>query len=475
MEKKLDHKSYLQMVKEFNDLLKKYKIDKAEYIKPSSDILEYNSNDVVEGNNYIDKLICPICYNILKDPISCNSTEKSHSFCKLCILKSLKINNKCPICKQTFKFVTNKKIKELLQKLKFKCKYSDEGCHRILEYKFYFLHLEKCEFKEKLYECQVEKYNFHTKNYQKCSYEGTFKKIMKHFKSCAFLKYKCLFCNTDFFQINFKEHFSSFCKIMLLREGDLIYIGQHDNNFNKKGFGKLLSEDGTTIYEGEFKNNIINGFGVLDKGDGEIYIGEWKNQAEEGIGLIFINNILTYKGEFKDGKKHGIGIEFDDDDVIYKGEFKDGYAEGYGILFYNEENEIERYEGEFINYKSEGYGIIYFRDGSFFNGKFKNDLRDGFGIQYLRNKEYYVGQFKEDDYDGYGTIYYFDSKKKIKGRFKKDALEGYGIEYLPNGDTREGYWKNGRLNEFAFLYTSKGEKFIKYYEEDVEIFSQKID
>ena len=223
MSKKLNHKSYLQMVKEFNNLLKKHKIDKSEYIKPSSNILDYNVNDVVEGKDYIDILICPICYNILKDPISCNFTEKSHSFCKNCIMQCLKINDKCPICKQTFKFGTNKKVKELLPKLKFKCKYAEEGCQKIFDYSYYPFHLEKCEFKENLYECQVEKYNFKNKAFQKCNYEGTFKKIMKHFKTCALLNYKCLFCNNNFLQINFKKHFSSDCKIMYLIEGDLIY------------------------------------------------------------------------------------------------------------------------------------------------------------------------------------------------------------------------------------------------------------
>jgi len=136
------------MVKEFNDLLKKHKIDKSEYIIPSSNILDYNVDDVVEGKEYIDLLICPICYNILKDPISCNNTEKSHSFCENCIFQCFKINHKCPICKQNFEFGTNKKVKELLPKLKFKCKYAEEGCKKIFDYSYYFFHLEKCDLKK---------------------------------------------------------------------------------------------------------------------------------------------------------------------------------------------------------------------------------------------------------------------------------------------------------------------------------------
>ena len=474
MSKKLTHKSYLQMVKEFNDLLKKHKIDKSKYILPSSNILDYNVNDVVEGKEYIDILICPICYNILKDPISCNFTEKSHSFCRNCIIQCLKLNNKCPMCKQTFEFATNKKIKELLPKLKFKCKYAEEGCQRILDYSYYFFHLEKCEFKENLYICQVKKYNYRSREFQKCNYEGTFQKMMKHFKTCALLKYKCLFCNNNFFQINFKEHFSSDCKILYRVEGDLIYIGQHDDNLNKKGIGKMLDKDDKTlIYKGEFKANSYCGFGIYYMHNGLVYEGEWKNGTPEGFGQLTYNGNLKYKGEFKNGKKNGIGLEIYVN-AIYEGEFKNNSSEGYGIAIYIDNGEIQRYEGEWKVGLHDGYGITYYKDGSIYNGEFKDGSRNGFGIYYVNNKEYYVGQFKDDLYEGYGKIYYFDSKRKFKGSFKKGVLEGFGIEYLSNGDTIEGYWKNGKLDEFAFLYTIKGETFIKYYVEDNEIFSTKI-
>ena len=475
MKKKLTHKSYLQMVKEFNDLLKEHNINKSEYIKPASNILYYNVDDVVEGNENIDILICPICYNIIKDPISCNSTEKSHSFCKVCILKSLKINDKCPICKQTFEYATNKKIKELLKKLKFKCKYAEEGCHRILDYQFYFIHLDKCEFKEALYECQVEKYNYDKKILQKCNYEGTFIKLMKHFKNCAFLKYKCLWCNNNIFQINFKEHFSSSCKILIDFEEDYTYTGQHDAWFNQRGFGKKIYKDGEK-YEGEFKDNKANGFGIFYREDGKVYKGEWKNGLAEGIGLISHGGQSEYQGEFKDGYKHGIGIHFYKN-FKYEGEFKNSICDGYGITLFTNDK-FQKYEGEWKNDEFEGYGILYYTDGSIYNGEFKKSKLCGFGIKNKCNKEYYIGQFKNDFYDGYGKVYLSDSKKKIKeikGKFKNNVLEGYAIEYFSNGNIIEGYWKNGRLNGVAFLYTAKGEKYIKYYVNDEEIFSEKID
>ena len=64
-------------------------------------------------------------------------------------------------------------------------------------------------------------------------------------------------------QINIKDHFSSYCKIIYHTDEDFIYIGQHDSNFHKKGIGKKFNkDDGTLVYEGEFKANNVNGFGI---------------------------------------------------------------------------------------------------------------------------------------------------------------------------------------------------------------------
>ena len=50
-------------------------------------------------------------------------------------------------------------MEKLLQKLKFKCIYAEEGCPKILDYSIYFKHIDKCGFREILYECNVEKYS----------------------------------------------------------------------------------------------------------------------------------------------------------------------------------------------------------------------------------------------------------------------------------------------------------------------------
>ena len=159
----------------------------------------------MEGNKYVENLICPICLNILRNPINCNFTKKSHSFCEECINKSLENNDKCPLYRQEFEFGINKKVEKLLKKLKFKCIYAEEGCPKILDYSIYFKHIDKCGFRGLLYECQIDKYCYSEKKYKKCKYIGTIKKINKHFLKCAFTEYKCPFCDKNIIQANIKN------------------------------------------------------------------------------------------------------------------------------------------------------------------------------------------------------------------------------------------------------------------------------
>ena len=106
-----------------------------------------------------------------------------------------------------FEFGINKKVEKLLQKLKFKCIYAEEGCPKILDYSIYFKHIDKCGFRDLLYECQIKKYYYSEKKYKKCKYIGTIKKINKHFLKCAFTEYKCPFCYKNIIQANIKKHY----------------------------------------------------------------------------------------------------------------------------------------------------------------------------------------------------------------------------------------------------------------------------
>ena len=71
----------LEKLEDFNNNFKKY-IKKVQ-------IKIYNQKNLI-GKETKEDLICPICLEVLKNPISCSVNKNSHSFCKDCIDKYLK-------------------------------------------------------------------------------------------------------------------------------------------------------------------------------------------------------------------------------------------------------------------------------------------------------------------------------------------------------------------------------------------------
>ena len=98
---------------------------------------------------------------------------------------------------------------------------------------------------------------------------------------------------------------------------DKIYIGKYIGG-QKNGQGKLLLPNDSE-YEGNFKNNEFDGYGV------------------------FKSKVYNYWGNYTEGKKNG------------KGKFKDLIKESI-------------YEGEFIDDKKNGYGEEKYSGGTIYRG-----------------------------------------------------------------------------------------------------------
>jgi hypothetical protein len=65
----------------------------------------------------------------------------------------------------------------------------------------------------------------------------------------------------------------------------------------KEGFFRIKYSDGNIIFEGNYKNDKREGFGIL-KLIKKTYKGEWKNSKFEGKGTLTKNNGDRYTGEF---------------------------------------------------------------------------------------------------------------------------------------------------------------------------------
>lgn len=70
---------------------------------------------------------------------------------------------------------------------------------------------------------------------------------------------------------------------------------------------KLTFPDGS-IYEGEMKDDMLNGQGTIKFANGNKYVGGFKDSKYDGKGTLTFMDGLIYTGEWKDGKRHGVGM-----------------------------------------------------------------------------------------------------------------------------------------------------------------------
>ena len=218
----------LEKLEDFNNNFKKH-------VKPKQDqIISYNSENLIGKENKKD-FICPVCLEVLKNPISCSGNKNSHSFCKDCIDKYLKQNNKCPSCKLIFEYKINNDIYNELNKLFFQCEFKNEGCNAIISYSEYLNHINNCKYSNiMICECNIKKYNYGLKEFKNCGYIGQCKIILNY---VDILNINVLFCNEDILLMNLEEHVKNKCKFGIIKysNGDK-YIGKKYNNM-KEGYG----------------------------------------------------------------------------------------------------------------------------------------------------------------------------------------------------------------------------------------------
>lgn len=88
-----------------------------------------------------------------------------------------------------------------------------------------------------------------------------------------------------------------------------------------------MVSDLKVAYIGEFLNDQYNGEGIIYNTDSQMpkFIGKFKRGKYAEGKLYSENGSLLYEGEFKDGKYHGKGILYNEDGSIeYEGKFKKG-------------------------------------------------------------------------------------------------------------------------------------------------------
>jgi len=121
------------------------------------------------------------------------------------------------------------------------------------------------------------------------------------------------------------------------KKEETLYRWETSSGIVWKRFG---DKDTHRVYKGEWKNEKLNGLGVMTYPDGHKYVGEWKNGKYNGQGTSTYPDGGKYVGKFKDGKKNGQGTYTQYDSLLYPdgrkyvGEYKNG-KEWNGTYYYN--------------------------------------------------------------------------------------------------------------------------------------------
>ena len=94
------------------------------------------------------KLLCPICSNVLKDPVQCRN---EHYFCRSCIKKHLHENSEtCPVCQDhlTEEILTKppRLLTNMLECLKIRCDHANRGCRELIKLEFLHQHVKSCGY-----------------------------------------------------------------------------------------------------------------------------------------------------------------------------------------------------------------------------------------------------------------------------------------------------------------------------------------
>jgi hypothetical protein len=187
------------------------------------------------------------------------------------------------------------------------------------------------------------------------------------------------------------------------------YIGQwkHDTQW---GRGKMLYKYGKQ-YEGDLVNGFADGRGVLTFPDNDdqnraVYEGEVKCRKMWGKGVLKFKNGEKYEGDFVNDMYEGFGVlTFAEDDprgrMKYEGELKANYFWGNGTLAWKDGSQ---YEGQWEIDERKGFGIYTFPTNN------------------SQERNYYEGNFRDSKFWGNGTLF-LNNGTSIEAQFEDGEIE----------------------------------------------------
>ena len=88
-----------------------------------------------------------------------------------------------------------------------------------------------------------------------------------------------------------------------------------------------------SVYDGEFRDNIQNGYGVFHWPDGTIYEGPWRDGKRHGAhGILVASDGFRYEGSWVNNTMEGRGVATYPKGQVYDGTWVAGRREGRGTI-----------------------------------------------------------------------------------------------------------------------------------------------
>ena len=234
--------------------------------------------------------------------------------------------------------------------------------------------------------------------------------------------------------------------------GNNIYQGGWNENFEMEGYGKYYLKDEKVLAEGFWKNGELL-YARVFLPNGDIYEGEIKESKFNGKGKLKNVEGDFYEGDFLDGQKTGFCKIIFADNTIYEGGIEKGLFNGKGNIKYI--NGIE-YDGNFSGSTFNGYGKIK-NNEECYEGNFDNNLFHGKGKYKYKNGDEYYGNYEWGVKKGRG-VYNVGNKFLYDGDWNNDLQNGYGK--IKVGDyLLKSTWRNGKIIEYPNYENGNEEDF----------------
>ncbi|XP_062859246.1 radial spoke head 10 homolog B isoform X2 [Trichomycterus rosablanca] len=190
------------------------------------------------------------------------------------------------------------------------------------------------------------------------------------------------------------------------------------------GHGVYTFLDGST-YEGEVYNSLRHGTGTYKCAKtSTIYRGQWHQGKRHGKGTIYYNPDVTswYDGDWKDNQIEGTGIRCYPSGNIYQGQWKNNVRHGEGTMKWIQLGQQysgqwhghgthtwflrrvpgsqyplrNEYKGEFDQGLRHGQGTFFYASGAVYSGSWKHNRKHGQGKFVFKNGCSYEGAFIDD-------------------------------------------------------------------------------